>query len=177
MVKIAAVAMIAVMVLAGCGSFWQDQGTASRTQAEARLRQAEAARQNAQAAIIDAESRGALAESQAHALRTTIDANADLTRQAVSMADNSEYVWVFASIALAVLVFAGLVVGLVMRRPTASRQVATIETMDGTTLRMIQEPAETHAAFLLRVNAAAFAAAEREQRLIDAPKTRALTRT
>jgi hypothetical protein len=100
------------------------------------------------------------------------------------MADNSEYVWVFASIALAVLLFSGVVVGLVMRRPAAPaaerpapRQVATIETMDGASLRLIQELGETHAAFLLRVNAAAFAAAEREQRLIDAPRTRALTRT
>ncbi len=182
MIKLLLPLLAITLFLAGCGSYWTDQGAASRTSAEARLRQAEAARQNAQAAIIDAEARGALAASQAEALRSTIDANSDLMHQAVRLADNSEYVWLFAGLAFGVLGFAGWAIWAAHRRPAAAethaaaRQIATIETMQSS-LRLVQEPGETHAAFLLRVNAAAFAAAEREQRMIDAPEIRALTRT
>ena len=80
------VMIAAVLLLAGCGSFWEAQGDASRANAQAALRRADAERQNAEAAIIDAQARGSLAESQAQALTTTIDANADLTRQAVALA-------------------------------------------------------------------------------------------
>jgi len=114
---IAITILAAAVLLAGCGSFWEDQGAASRTSAEARLRQAEAERQNAQAAIIDAEARGALAQSQARALTTAMDANASLTRQAVALADRGEYVWLGAGLAVLGLVIGGLGVGLAARRP------------------------------------------------------------
>ena len=184
MVKILIVIMAGLVLLSGCGSFWEDQGTASRTSAEARLRQAEAERQNAEAAIIDAQGRGALAESQAHALRTTIDANADLTRQAVSMADNSKYVWVFAGLAFAVLAFAGWTIWTMARRPAAPASPAridvpqiergvTIETVAGT-IRLVQEPEETRYHFMVRVRtlAEAMSEAEREGRLLGPAKVR-----
>lgn len=172
MVRLLVVFMVATIVLAGCGSFWEDQGTASRTSADARLGQAEAARQNAQAAIIDAQGRGALAESQAHALRTTIDANADLTRQAVSLADNGEYVWLFAGLAFGVLGFAGWTIWMMARRPAsapaaapAPRQIAVIEAA-GERFQLEQGEQESHAAFLFRVQVLAERAAEREQKLL-----------
>ncbi|HSN77866.1 MAG TPA: hypothetical protein VL334_22550 [Anaerolineae bacterium] len=175
------VAMVAGLLLAGCGSFWEDQGAASRTSAEARLRQAEAARQEAAAAVIDAEGRGALAESQAHALRTTIDANADLTRQAVAMADSSEYVWLFAGLAFAVLGFAGWTIWTMARRPAAAPALppdvpqigrgVTIETTAGQ-LRLVQKPEETRYHFMVRVRslAEAISEAEREGRLLGPPR-------
>ena len=184
MVKILIVIMAGLVLLSGCGSFWEDQGTASRTSAEARLRQAEAERQNAEAAIIDAQGRGALAESQAHALRTTIDANADLTRQAVSMADNSKYVWVFAGLAFAVLAFAGWTIWTMARRPAAPASPAridvpqiergvTIETVAGT-IRLVQEPEVTRYHFMVRVRtlAEAMSEAAREGRLLGPAKVR-----
>ncbi len=180
MVRTLIVIMAGLVLLSGCGSYWEDKGTASRTSADAQLRQAEAARQNAQAAIIDAEARGSLAESQAHALRTTIDANADLTRQAVSMADNSEYVWVFAGIAFAVLAFAGLTIWIMERRAAPAtapppverrRQWLTIETSDGP-VRMIQESHETPEQFTVRVAllAARLSEAETAGRLLGPPR-------
>jgi hypothetical protein len=159
------------VLLSGCGSFWEDQGTASRTSAEARLRSAEAARQNAQAAIIDAESRGAMAESQAAALRQSVDAVVDL-------ADDGDTVLVLAIVMLAVLAFAGWAVWHVARRPVAApqyqappqpRQIATVETVEGR-FQIEQAPQETHAAFLLRVQLLAAQAAQREQALLEAPK-------
>jgi len=51
-VKVLIVIMVGLVLLSGCGSFWEDQGTASRTSAEARLRQAEAERQNAQPQLV-----------------------------------------------------------------------------------------------------------------------------
>jgi hypothetical protein len=175
-----AVFMVAALLLAGCSSFWEDQGTASRLSAEARRVSALAAQRDAEAAIIDAEARGSLAESQAHALRTTIDANADLTRQAVSMADDGEYVWVFAAIAFAVLAFAGLVIWAMARRPAPApppverhqpRQWLTIETSSGL-VRMIQEPHETQQEFTLRVAllAARLSEAETAGRLLEGPR-------
>ena len=180
MKKLLAVAMIAAIVLTGCGSFWEDQGTASRTSAEARLRSAEAARQNAQAAIIDAESRGAMAESQARALEQSVDAVVDL-------ADDGEYVMLLAAITLGVLAFAGWALWQMARRPVAApryepqqqpRQIATVSTVEGQ-WQIEQAPQETHAAFLLRVQLMAAQAAQREQALLEAParNVRALTKT
>lgn len=164
--------ILAGLVLAGCGSFWEAQGEASRTSAQARLRQAEAERQNAQAAIIDAEARGALAQSQADALRTTINANASLTRQAVALADRSEYVWIFVGLAFAVLAFAGWTIWMMGRRPAAApaaapapRQIAVIEAA-GERFQLEQGEQESHAAFLFRVQVLAERAAEREQKLL-----------
>lgn len=163
--------ILAGLVLAGCGSFWEAQGDASRTSAEARLRQAEAERQNAQAAIIDAEARGAMAESQAQALTTAMDANVDITRQAISLADNGEYVWLFAALAFGVLAFAGWTIWAMARRPAsqaappAPRQVAIIEAA-GERLRLEQGEQETPAAFVFRVEQIAARAAERERKLL-----------
>lgn len=168
--------ILAGLVLAGCGSFWEAQGEASRTSAQARLRQAEAERQNAQAAIIDAEAHGALAQSQADALRTTINANASLTRQAVALADRSEYVWIFVGLAFAVLAFAGWTIWMMARRPAAEpparrsmllERGITIETAAGP-VRLVQEPGESHEMYVLRVAtlAAAVGAAECEARLL-----------
>jgi len=171
-VKVLIVIMVGLVLLSGCGSFWEDQGTASRTSAEARLRQAEAERQNAQAAIIDAEARGALAESQAAALSTTIDANADLMRHAVALADSGEYVWLFAGLAFGVLGFAGWTIWMMARRPAAApaatpapRQIAVIEAA-GERFQLEQGEQESHAAFLFRVQVLAERAAEREQKLL-----------
>lgn len=124
-----------VLLLAGCGSFWEDQGAASRTAAEARLRQAEAQRQNAQAAIIDAEARGALADSQARALTTAMDANADLTRQAVALADRSEILWLGAGLAVLGLVIGGLGLLLAARRP-----VVVVPTAPAPPARQLSQP-------------------------------------
>lgn len=162
---------VALLLLAGCGDYWTSQGAASRTSAEARLRQAEAARQNAQAAIIDAEARGAMAESQARALTMAMQTNTDITRQAIRIADNSEYVWLFAGLAALALVLAVVaVVGMARRTGSAQaqpqpRQIATIEAIDGQ-VRLVQEPGESHGAFLMRIHAAALLAAEREERLL-----------
>ena len=171
--KVWSVLALLALVLSGCGPFWESQGAASEANAQAALRRAEAERQNAQAAIIDAEGRGALAESQAHALRTTIDANADLTRQAVNMADSSEYVWLFAGLGFAVLGFAGWTIWLMARRPAAAapaaapapRQIAVIEAA-GERFQLEQGEQESHAAFLFRVQVLAERAAEREQKLL-----------
>ncbi len=159
----------AALLLAGCGDFWADQGRASRTSAEARLRQAEAARQNAQAAIIDAEARGALAKSQAEALTMAMRTNTDITRQAIDIADSSEYVWLFAGLAALALVLAVVAVVAIARRTERQqappRQIATIEAAAGV-VRLVQEPDESHAEFLMRIHAAALLAAEREERLL-----------
>lgn len=180
MVRILVVFMAALLVLTGCGSFWEDQGTASKTAAQARLSQAEAARQNAQAAIIDAEGRGALAESQARALTRTIDANADLTRQAIGLADNGEYVWLFAGLAFGVLAFAGWTIWTMARRPAAApaapprievlpqlERGITIQTVAGP-IRLVQAPEETRYHFVMRVRAVAerLEAGEGEMRLL-----------
>ncbi len=165
--------ILAGLVLAGCGSFWEAQGDASRTSAEARLRQAEAERQNAQAAIIDAEARGAMAESQSRALTTAMDANVDITKQAISLADNGEYVWLFAALAFGVLGFAGWTIWMMARRPAAApaaappapRQIAVIEAA-GRRFELEQGEGESHAAFLFRVQVLAERAAEREQKLL-----------
>lgn len=163
---------LAGLLLAGCGDYWTSQGAASRTSAEARLRQAEAARQSAQAAIIDAEARGALAESQAQALTMAMQTNTDITRQAIRIADNSEYVWLFAGLAALALLLAVVAVVSMARRterqqqPQAQpRQIATIEAGGGA-VRLVQEPGESHGEFLLRIHAAALLAAEREERLL-----------
>lgn len=182
MVRILVLFMAAVL-LAGCGSFWEAQGDASRANAQAALRRADAERQNAQAAIIDAEARGSLAESQAHALRTTINANADLTRQAVRLADHSEYVWLFAVLSFAVLVFAGWSIWTMARRPAAApaapprfdvpqiERGITIETVAGP-VRLVQAPDETRYHFMVRVRALADAVsmAEAEGRLLGPPR-------
>lgn len=169
---------LAALLLAGCGDFWAAQGDASRTAAQARLRSAEAERQNAQAAIIDAEARGALAESQAAALMTTIDANVDLARQAISLADNGEYVVLFALVALAGLALAAFGVWSSARRPVvipahqppstlpALKPGITIESIAGP-VRLEQADGETRYHFMLRVReiATAIQAAE-DQRLL-----------
>lgn len=178
MLFIAFVLLGALFVFAGCGSFWQAQGDASRTSAQARLRSAEAERQNAQAAIIDAEARGALAESQAAALTTTINANADLTRSAISLADNGEYVILFAVIALAGLALAAFGIWSGARRPVAIpthqppvmlpalKPGITIESIAGP-VRLEQADGETRYHFMIRVRdlAQAIQAAE-DQRLL-----------
>ena len=168
---------IAVLLLTGCGSFWESQGEASRTQAQAALRRAEAERQSAQAQIIDAEARGALAQSQARALMTAMDANSDLTRQAVALADNGEYVVVLGAVALAALGLALAVVVTVMqgqRWPAAAQPDApvmverwlVIETPLGP-VQAIQAPGETRREFVERVQLlAAMSAAQ----MIEAPK-------
>lgn len=171
---IAFVLLGALFVFAGCGSFWQAQGEASQTQAEAALRRAEAARQSAQAQIIDAESRGALAESQARALTTAMDANSDLTRQAVSLADNGEYVVVLGAVALAALALALVVVMTHSRRPAAAQQDApmvverglVIETPYGP-VQMLQAPGESRREFVARVQILAAVSAAQ---MIEAPK-------
>ena len=166
-----------VLLLAGCGSFWEDQGAASRTAAEARLRQAEAQRQNAQAAIIDAEARGALANSQARALTTAMDANASLTRQAVALADRGEYVWLGAGLAVLGLAIGGLGLVLAARRPVVivpaqqaspAQQLSRpqrgiiIESEVGGRVLVEPEPGETRYYYMQRVRqiAAAIKAAE-----------------
>jgi hypothetical protein len=160
-----------LVLLTGCGSFWEDQGAASKTSAEARLRSAEAARQNAQAAIIDAEARGAMAESQARALEQSVDAVVDLS-------DDGEYIVLFAGLALAVLTFAGFVIWQMGRRPVAApryevpsqpRQIATVETVEGR-FQIEQQPQESTVAFLLRLQLVAAQAAQREQALLEAPR-------
>jgi hypothetical protein len=165
---------LATLLLTGCGSFWQAQGEASQTQAEAALRRAEAARQSAQAQIIDAEARGSLAESQAKALTTAMDANADLTRQAVALADNGEYVAVLGAVALAALALALVVVMTHSRRPAAAQQDAplvverglVIETPYGP-VQMLQAPGESRREFVARVQLlAAMSAAQ----MLPAPK-------
>jgi hypothetical protein len=176
------VVVVMVVLLAGCGSYWEDQGAASRTAAEARLRQAEAERGNARAAIIDAEARGALAQSQARALNRAMDANVDLTRQAVAMADDGEYVMVLALVALGALGLAATVVMMQLRRPVVERGAEpmvvsalpalparglTIETRAGR-VRLVQEPEETRYHFMLRVREVA--GALEAQALLDAPK-------
>ena len=167
------VGLVAMVLLTGCGEFWADQGTASRTSAEARLRSAEAERQNAQAAIIEAQASGAMAESQARALEQSVSA-------VVELADDGDTVMVLAAITLAVLAFAGWAVWQMARRPVAHpqyqappqlRQVATIETVEGA-FQIEQAPQESTAAFLLRLQLLAAQAAQREQALIEAPKRR-----
>jgi len=171
-------AIAAPLLLAGCSDFWQAQGDASRQNANAALRRAEAERQNAQAAIIDAQARGALAESQAAALTTTIDANVDLARQAISLADNGEYVVLFALVALAGLGLAAFGIWSGARRPVvipahqppstlpALKPGITIESIAGP-VRLEQADGETRYHFMLRVReiATAIQAAE-DQRLL-----------
>lgn len=166
--------LLAGLLLSGCGSFWESQGEASRTSAEAQLRRAEAARQSAQAQIIDAEARGALAESQAAALTTTIRANVDLTERAISLADNGEYVVVLGAVALAALALALVVVMTHSRRPAAAQQDApmvverglVIETPFGP-VQMLQAPGETRREFVARVQMLAAVSAAQ---MIEAPK-------
>lgn len=168
MVRRLVILMLVGMMLAGCGSYWEDQGTASRTSAEARLRQAEAARENARAAIIDAEARGSLAESQAYALRSSIDSLVDL-------ADDGEYVWLFAGLAFGVLAFAGWAIWATHRRPAAPpaetpRQIVMLETAQGP-VRMIREQQETPEQFALRVAMLATQLSAQEQALlIEGPR-------
>lgn len=168
------VVVCGVLVLAGCGSFWEDQGTASRTSAEARLRQAEAARENARAAIIDAEARGSLADSQAYALRSSIDSLVDL-------ADDGEYVWLFAGLAFAIIAFAGWAIWATHRRPAVveSQQLPEVRRLQGITIetaagpvRLVQEPQETPEQFTLRVALLAAAMATQERTLLEAPPRR-----
>lgn len=168
------VVAVAALLLTGCGSFWQAQGEASRTQAQAALRRAEAERQSAQAQIIDAEARGALAESQARALTTTINANADLTRQAISLADNGEYVVVLAVVALAAVGLALVVVLMHGRRPAPAAPATpeivqrglVIETPFGP-VQAIQAPGESRREFVARVQMLAAVSAAQ---MLAAPK-------
>ena len=144
MVRKATILALAVLMLSGCGSFWEDQGTAAVSNADARRAQAEAARQNAEAAIIDAQARGALAESQARALTQSVNAVVDL-------ADDGEYVGAFAAIAFAVLGFAGWAIWATHRHPAPpARKKAVIEA-GGRLLQLEQGADETPAAFVWRV--------------------------
>jgi hypothetical protein len=175
-VRILIVIMAGLLLLTGCGSYWEDQGTAAVRNASARQAQAEAARQNAEAAIIEARAQGALAESQAQALTQSVGAVVDL-------ADDGEYVVVFAGIAFAVLAFAGWAIWAMARRPAAAapppverhqpRQWLTIETTGGP-VRMIQEPHETQQEFTLRVAllAARLSEAETAGRLLGPGEVR-----
>lgn len=171
---------LAALLLAGCGDFWADQGQASRTSAEARRIQAEAERQSAQAQIIDAQARGNLAESQAHALTTTINANADLTRQAVALADNSEYIWLFAGIAVVGLGIGAMGIWQAGRRPVmvvpaaeprvqvttpALKPGITIESIAGP-VRIEQQEGETRYHYMLRVRQMAEAIQAAEERML-----------
>ena len=178
MKTLSVVALLAVLLLSGCGSFWESQGEASRTQAQAALRRAEAERQNAEAAIIDAAARGALAESQARALTTAMDANVYLTRQALRLADNGEYVVVLAVVALAALALAMVVV---IRqhggRPATPEmpalpagqadRVVSISAPDGRTLRLVQEEGESWDDFVAQVQALSAVSAAQ---MLAAPK-------
>lgn len=160
MVKILIVIMAGLVLLSGCASFWEDQGTAAVTGAEARRAQAEAAQENARAAIIDAEARGTMAESQAQALTQSVDAVVDL-------ADDGEYVGAFAAIAFAVLGFASLVIWVTHRRPAMPapppRKMAVIEA-GGQRLQLEQGADETPAAFVWRVQQIAAHMETNEQR-------------
>ena len=168
------VVVLAGLLLSGCGSFWESQGEASRTQAQAALRRAEAERQSAQAQIIDAEARGALAQSQAKALTTAMDANVDITRQAISLADNGEYVVVLGAVSLAALALALVVVVTHGRRPTAAQADApmvverglVIETPFGP-VQMLQAPGESWREFVARVQMLAAVSAAQ---MLAAPK-------
>ncbi len=172
--KVLSVLVLLALLATGCGSFWESQGAASEANAQAALRRAEAERQNAQAAIIDAEARGTLAESQAEALTTTIDANVDLARQAISLADNGEYVLVLALVAMAALGLALVVVITQGRRPAAAQQDApmvverglVIETAYGP-VQMLQTPGETRREFVARVQLLAAVSAAQ---MLPAPK-------
>ena len=173
--KVLIVLALLALVLSGCGSFWESQGEANRTRAQAALRSAEAERQNAQAAIIDAEARGALAESQAEALTTAMDANVDLTRQAISLADNGEYLLVLALVALAALALALVVVILHARRPAAVQQDSPVTAERGLVIetpygpvQMLQAPGESRREFVARVQLLAAVSAGQ---MIEAPKT------
>lgn len=159
--------VVIALATAGCGDFWQAQGDASRANAQAALRRAEAERQNAQAAIIDAQARGALADSQADALRSSIDSLVDL-------ADDGEYVWLFAGLAFAILAFAGWAIWATHRRPAAPppeapRQIVMLETPAGP-VRMIREARETPEQFALRVALLAAQLSTQERTLIEAPR-------
>lgn len=175
MVRITSVllALAAALLLGGCGAYWEDLGAASRTAAEAQLRRAEAERQNAQAAIIDAEARGALAESQARALTTAMDANVALTRQALRLADNGEYVLVLGAVAvlalvvtLAVVISHGRQAARAEMEPLPGQRMITLES-GGQVLRLVQEPGESWAEFMAQVQALA---SEGRMAEIQAPK-------
>lgn len=162
------------LLLSGCGSFWESQGEASEANAQAALRRADAERQNAEAAIIDAEARGSLAESQAKALTTTINANADLTKQAISLADNGEYVVVLGAVALAALALALVVVMTHSRRPAAVQQDAPMVVERGLVIdtpygpvQMLQAPGESRREFVARVQLLAAVSAAQ---MLPAPK-------
>ena len=154
--------ILASLLLAGCGDYWADQGAASRMSSEARLR-------NAQAAILDAEARNTMADSQADALRTSVDAVVDLA------GSGEEYVWLFAGIAFAALAFAGWAIWATHRQPTAPappdtpRHVVMLETPAGP-VRMIREQQETPEQFALRVAMLAAKLSADESRLLDAPR-------
>jgi hypothetical protein len=172
--------LVLVMLLtAGCGDYWASEGVASRTQAEARLRQADAANANARAAIIDAEARGALAQSQAGALTQAMTINSDLTRQAVLLADKSEYVLALGAMALGAMLLALVVV---VRHggpsPATTREqpraVILLETADGRVLRLVQEPGESLAAFEAQAEALT---APDAMRLLAAPNGRGVSKS
>jgi ABC-type Fe3+-hydroxamate transport system substrate-binding protein len=172
--KVLIVLALMALLLSGCGSFWESQGAASEANAQAALRRADAERQNAEAAIIDAQGRGALAESQAKALTTSINANAELTKQAISLADNGEYVVVLGAVALAALALALVVVMTQSRRPTAAQQDApmvverglVIETPFGP-VQMLQAQGESRREFVVRVQLLAAVSAAQ---MLPAPK-------
>lgn len=154
--------LLAVVVLSGCTSFWQDQGEAARTRSEASRLSAVAKQQNAQAAIIDAQARGALADSQAKALDTTVRANVDLANRAISLADRGEYVWLMAIVLLAVLAAVVFVVYAFTQRPVvidnrpiewpaiAAQRGIWIETPYGRVL-VEPQPGETRYHYVVRV--------------------------
>lgn len=182
MLVLLAAATIAIAA-AGCGDYWRDQGSAARTAAQARMGQAEAARQNAQAAIIDAEARGALAESQARALTGAMDANTELARTAVSIADNSEYTYLIAVILISVIVALVVVlVALARRQQTviiqpphatiinnAQRSLPRAISVDTAAGSVVVEPlpGETRSEYTRRVS---LIAAQLDSRLIEAPR-------
>lgn len=169
------------MAVSGCGDYWEDQGAAARAAAQAKIGQAEAARQNAQAAIIDAEARGALAESQSRALTSAMGTNSDLVREAVSLADTSEYTYLIAGLLLAVIVFlmTGMII-LARRQPTIvihpsetvldqARMLPRaiyIETPAGA-VAVEQEDGETRSAYMERVR---LIADQLNSRMISAPR-------
>jgi membrane-associated protease RseP (regulator of RpoE activity) len=145
-------ASLSLVLLTGCSGFWTAQGDASRSNAEARRIAAQAQRDNAQAAIIDAQARGTLAESQAQALTTSVDAVVQLATV------DDKYATIFAGLLFLVLgaVFAVVVI-LVYRgfRPHAPEdrpkpKGILIDTPHGP-IAMIQEPNESQADFFMRV--------------------------
>jgi Flp pilus assembly protein TadB len=148
------VLLASLVILTGCDGFWKSQGDAAKSNAEARRIAAQAERDNAQAAIIDAQSRGTLAESQAQALTTSVDAVVQLSTV------DDKYATIFALLLFVVVGPLVAAVGFMVYRGFRPARVveerpkplgALIDTPYGR-IAVIQEPGEPVNAFYFRVN-------------------------